>query len=104
MNWLRKTTGWAVDHLPLWLWHSGNLYSVPGGDMHFCVDHDPANEKRPVRVIEFSRGDGPSRVIAMGFKEFPFDHPELAHIDLDEKWGFIATWRAHRRRGREKSG
>lgn len=91
--------GQLVDKLPLWLWHDGNLYDVPGGTLHFCVDHAEEDERRSVRTVEFARTSGSSRTIARGLDDFPFDHPDMDPIeDHDEPSGFFLAWR-HRHRG-----
>jgi hypothetical protein len=98
MRRFRETVGWSVDRLPLWLWHDGNLYDVPGGTLHFCVDHAEGPDDRSVRTIEFARTSRPSRTIARGLQQFPFDHPDLHEFEKDEvHWGLISTWRSHRR-------
>jgi hypothetical protein len=50
----------VVDALPRRLWKSGNLYSLPFGEWHFCVADHP-EESRTVRTVEW-RG----RQVAMG--------------------------------------
>lgn len=102
----RQLPGWIVDRLPLWLWHSGNLYDVPGGTLHFCSDHSRAPDGHPVRTIEFSRTSRPSRILFRGNENFPFNHGDLQEVAKDDKenWGFIATWRAHRRQQRTGTG
>ena len=95
---MSRPLAWFVDRLPLWLWHHGNLYHVPGGWLHFCVAADEERDRRSIRVVEFQRGDRPTRVIARGVKDFPLDHPDLEYIDTDLNGGFFATWKGHRRR------
>ena len=101
MNLLSRIVGLIVDHLPLWLWHRGNLYDVPGGSLHFCADHGRLPIGHAVRTIELARSGHKSRVIARGLVPFPFDHPDLEEFEKgDLKWGLIATWRTHRRHER----
>jgi hypothetical protein len=77
-------SGQLVDRLPLWLWHDGNLYDVPGGDLHFCVDHPKHSQEGSVRTIEFARTGRGSRTIAYGIAPFPFDHPDLEPLEKDD--------------------
>ena len=63
----------VVDSLPERLWRPGNLYSLPGGEWHFCVGDHP-RLGRPVRTIEW-RG----REVARGRRSFNFTtHDESA--------------------------
>lgn len=90
----RALIGRLIDNLPLWLWHDGNLYNVPGGTLHFCVDHADEDEQHTVRTIEFARTRGSNRTIARGREQFPFDHPDLGPFENhDEPSGFISAWR-----------
>ena len=83
MNPPQRVAGLIVDRLPLWLWHQGNLYDVPGGSLHFCADHGHPPNEHAVRTIEFARSAQPSRVIARGLETFPFHHPDLEEFEKD---------------------
>ena len=55
-----------VDLLPERLWRAGNLYVLPGGELHFCVGAHP-RLARPVRTVEW-RG----RELARGRRPFEY--------------------------------
>lgn len=59
-----RLTETIVDVLPKRLWKPANLYTLPGGDWHFCVGGHPRID-RSVRTVEW-RG----REIARGRNAF----------------------------------
>jgi hypothetical protein len=42
----------VVDTLPARLWRAGNLYLLPGGELHFCMGEHPTLGHR-VRTVEW---------------------------------------------------